>query len=141
MTNNITAEVWVGTSQTQEPRFEDYISARVHAWATGSVACAFNGVEYRREWDDADHRIDCDDDCTRCQRTFQRIYGTPLLTHPADRVARFLEHYGDRPTSQPILTVAGSGTGHKDVSLMVSDLRYLVDFHAARRGLVTPTGK
>jgi hypothetical protein len=33
--------------------------------------------------------------------------------------------------------VAGASTGHKDVTLMVSDLQYLVDFHAKRRGLVT----
>jgi hypothetical protein len=125
------------------PNFEDYISARIHAWATGSVSCTYNGTEYRKEWDDDDHRIGCrnpDDEnpqeCARCRRTFKRIYGDPPVGHPADRVARFLAFYSDRPTNV-ILTVAGASTGHKDVTLMVSDLQYLVDFHAQRRGLVT----
>jgi hypothetical protein len=126
------------------PNFEDYVSARIHAWATGSVGCTYNGTEYRKEWDDDDHRIGCADPadespqgCARCQRTFKRIYGDPPVGHPADRVARFLAFYDDRPTSMPVLTVAGASTGHKDVTLMVSDLQYLVDFHAKRRGLVT----
>jgi hypothetical protein len=128
------------------PTFENYVNARVHAWAAGSDSCNYDGTEYRKEWDDCDHRIgDCAGgtpaDCVRCRRTFQRVYGDPPVANPADRVARFLAYYSDRPTSSPILTVAGASTDHKDVALMVSDLQYLVDYHAKRRGLVTPTGK
>lgn len=131
------------TDTAGTPTFENYVSARVHAWAAGSDSCNFDGTEYRKEWDDNDHRIgDCIGetpvDCARCRRTFKRVYGDPPVANPADRVARFLEYYRDRPTAQPILTVAGESTGHKDVSLSVSDLRYLVNYHAARRGLVTP---
>ena len=116
--------------------FGDYLSARAHAWVTGSVACTYNETEYRKEWDDVDHRIGCREDdagedapeCSRCRRTFQRVYGDPALADPVERVARFLAYYSDgRPTSSPILTVAGSSTGHKDVTLMVSDLRHLVE--------------
>lgn len=133
-------------AQPALPTFEDYVNARVHAWATGSVGCTFNVTEYRKDWDDRDHRIgDCTGetptDCARCRRTFRRVYGDPPVANPADRVARFLAYYSDRSTAQPVLTVAGASTGHKDVSLMVSDLQYLVDFHAARRGTITPTGK
>ena len=116
--------------------FEDYQSARAHAWVTGSVACTYGDTEYRKEWDDVDHRIDCPAEaCSRCQRTFARVYGDPPLADPVDRVARFLAYYGDgRPTSSPILTVAGASTDHKDVTLMVSDLRRLVDLARTREG-------
>lgn len=141
------------------PSFDDYTNARVHAWVSGSIGCVYNGTEYKKEWDD--HRIgECSksphkaveppgdgEECLRCRRVFTRVYGDPPIGHPADRVARFLAFYDERSTSMPIHTVAGAGTDGKDTSLMVSDLRWLVEYHAQRRGRVAritmpePTGE
>lgn len=62
--------------------FKDYLSARAHAWVTGSVGATFNNTEYVKAEDSHDIR-DCDESlpgdlCQQCVVAFNAKYGTPV---------------------------------------------------------------
>lgn len=69
----------VERAQPTLPSFEDYRSARAHAWATGSVAATFNATAYTKVTDSHGIR-DCDTGgpngtCAQCRLQYRRLYG------------------------------------------------------------------
>lgn len=66
-------------SEQSVPSFDDYRSARAHAWATGSVSATFNATTYTKVVDSHGIR-ECDDNgpdgtCAQCRLQYRRHYG------------------------------------------------------------------
>lgn len=73
--------------------FKDYVSARAHAWATGSVGATYNDTEYVRGEDthgirECDTAPESNDPCGRCLDAYRRKYGYPQAPKPP-RVVEF----------------------------------------------------